>query len=181
MSKKNHVLFKVLKKLFNTYLDWVFSWFLNLDLDSWNLEPWILILDSWILLESWILLDSLDFLLESWIVLDSYLELLNCYWFTWVVLWLIFNSHELFFDWSLSFFSSPLSSSFVIIIVIIKTPLNHLWFTMKLCFYTWVGRQLLMFWINWVNVTERLVYRSIGFAYVYTDPWTGSSAMWPWW
>jgi len=33
--------------------------------------------------------------------------------------------------------SSPLSSSFVIIFVIIKTSLNHSWFTMKLCFYTW--------------------------------------------
>jgi len=85
------------EKLFNTYLDWVFSSFLNLDLDSWDFEPWILIL---------------DFLLESWIFLDSL---------------------ELFFDWSLSFLSSPLSSSFVIIIVIIKTSLNHSWFTMKLC------------------------------------------------
>ena len=75
---KTHVLFKVLKKLFNTYLDWVFSSFLNL-------ESWILILILEILnLESWFL--SLDFLLESWILLDSYLELLNCSWFTWVVL-----------------------------------------------------------------------------------------------
>ena len=56
-------------------------------------------------------------------------------WFTWVVLWFIFDSLELFFDLSLSFLSSPLSSSFVIIIVIIKTPFNHFWFTMKLCFY----------------------------------------------
>ena len=69
---KTHVLFKVLKKLFNTYLDWVFSSFLNL-------EPWILILILEILnLESWFL--SLDSLLESWILLDSYLELLNCSW-----------------------------------------------------------------------------------------------------
>lgn len=43
------------EKLFCTYLDWVFSWFLNLDLDySWFLilETWNLILDSWIVLDS---------------------------------------------------------------------------------------------------------------------------------
>ena len=45
-----------LKNVFSTYLDWVFSWFLNLDLDSWNLIldwttvwflelAWLLILD----------------------------------------------------------------------------------------------------------------------------------------
>ena len=42
------------EKLFSTYLDWVFSWFLNL-------ESWILIL---IILESWNLI--LEYLLNSW-------------------------------------------------------------------------------------------------------------------
>jgi len=49
------------EKLFSTYLNWVFSWFLNL-------ESWILIL---IILESWnLILESL--LLEICLTLDSF-------------------------------------------------------------------------------------------------------------
>ena len=81
------------------------SWVLNLDLDSWDLEPWIF-------------LDSL----------------------------------ELFFDWSLSF----LSSSFVIIIVIIKTSLNHSWFTMKLCFYIRVLPD------PWVTIAKLRLFHGLG-------------------
>ncbi len=71
------VLLNVLENFFSTYLDWVFFWFLNLDLDSWHLEPWILILD-WFLnldldswhLEPWILI--LDFRLSSWVLNSSW-------------------------------------------------------------------------------------------------------------
>ena len=54
------------EKKFSTYLDWVFSWFLNLEswilivivLDSWKLETWNL---------SWIFLLILElFLTQSW-------------------------------------------------------------------------------------------------------------------
>ena len=49
------VLLNVLKNFFNTYLDWFFSWFLNL-------ESWILILETWFLktsfLNLWNFLDS---------------------------------------------------------------------------------------------------------------------------
>ena len=48
------VLLNVLKNFFSTYLDWVFSWFLNLDHDySWIsiLETWFL--NLWNLLNSW--------------------------------------------------------------------------------------------------------------------------------
>ena len=49
---------------------------------------------------------------------------------------MLFDSLEmdvLWFSWA--FCSSLLSSFFVVIIVIIKTPLNHCWFIMKLCFH----------------------------------------------
>ena len=45
----------------------------------------------------------------------------------------------------------------------------------------WVGRQLLIFLINCVNVIDQFTYRNIGFAHEYIDPWTESSAIWPWW
>ena len=55
------VLLNILKNFFSTYLDWVFSWFLNLDLDY----SWILILETWFLnLESWFL--NLWNFLNSW-------------------------------------------------------------------------------------------------------------------
>ena len=73
--EKNLCATQFLKKLFNTYLDWVFSWFLNL-------ESWILIL----ILGTWIL--KLDSLILEIIVF----VIMNC-------------------SWSLSFLSSPLSSS----------------------------------------------------------------------
>jgi len=94
---KNSCAIQSFEKLFNTYLDWVFSLFLN---------PWVLIFKI-LNLESWLL--TLDFLIESWILLDSYLELLTCswftwdvLWFTWVVLWLIFGLfvHHLCHQWS---------------------------------------------------------------------------------
>ena len=99
----------------------VFSSFLNL-------ESWILILILEILnLKSWFLI--VDFLLESWILLyswtlDLFLIHLRCS--------LIHLSCSLIF-WA--FCSSPLWSSFVVIIVIIKTPLNHFGFIMKLYFH----------------------------------------------
>ena len=88
---KNSCAIQSFEKLFNTYLDWVFSSFLNL-------ESWILILILEILnLESWFLI--LGFLLESWVLLDSFLKLLTCSWFTWDVLWftwVVLWSFELF-------------------------------------------------------------------------------------
>ena len=88
--------YSVFEKTFS-YLSWLSlllileSWVLNLDVDSWKLEPWILILDSWFLIL------EINFPLEPWSVLDSILNILN-----------ILNS---FFDWPLSFLSSPLLSS----------------------------------------------------------------------
>ena len=68
---KIHVLLNVLKTLFSTYLDWVFSWFLNLQLDY----SWFLILDSWNLnLETRFLNREIKFPLDSRSVLDSILN-----------------------------------------------------------------------------------------------------------
>jgi len=110
--------YSIFEKNFS-YLSWLSlllildSWILSLE--SWSLESWFL--KSWSL-ESWFVILEINFPLESWSVLDSILNILKS-----------------FFDWPLSFLSSPLSSSFVIIFVIIKTSLNHSWFIMKLCFY----------------------------------------------
>ena len=74
------VLLNVLKNLFSTYLDWVFSWFLNL-------ESWILIL---IILESWFL--KLDWILKldySWILILWNL-ILEAFWL--LILWNLLNS-----------------------------------------------------------------------------------------
>ena len=61
------------------------SWVLNLDLDSWDLEPWILILvsrlSSWVLNSSWFLSWTLElFLIDlwfTWVVLCCYLIIPN--------------------------------------------------------------------------------------------------------
>ena len=103
--EKNSCATQVLKKLFNTYLNWTFSWFLNLDFDSWNLnlETWFLILEIKFPFEPWSVLDSiLNSFFDSW---DHHL----CY-------------HELFLIFAL----------YVITFVIIKTSLNQSWFIMKL-------------------------------------------------
>jgi len=99
--RKIHVLLGFWKKLFNTYLDWVFSWFLNLE--SWIL---ILILGTWILnLETWFLILEFNFSLDPWSVLDS---ILNSFFDSWDH---HLCYHELFLTFKL----------FVIIFVIIKT------------------------------------------------------------
>ena len=74
------VLLNVLKNFFSIYLDWVFSWFLNL-------ESWILIL---IILESWFL--KLDWILKldySWILILWNL-ILEAFWL--LILWNLLNS-----------------------------------------------------------------------------------------
>ena len=103
-----------LRKTFS-YLSWLSlllileSWVLNLDLDSWDLEPWIFILDSklssWVLNSSWFL---------SW-TLELFLIHLSC---SLIDLWafchylchhLLLSSKHLWitFDSPLSFASTP--------------------------------------------------------------------------
>jgi len=81
--------YSIFEKTFS-YLSWLSlllileSWVLNLDLDSWKLEPWILILE-------------IKFPLEPWSVLDSILNILNhlehlkhlelILWLSWIDLW----------------------------------------------------------------------------------------------
>ena len=107
--------YSIFEKNFS-YLSWLSlllileSWVLNLDLDSWDLEPWILILDSklsfWVLNSSWFLSWTLELFLIH--LSGSLIHL----WFTWVVLWLMFElfviTFVIIFCYHQNTFESPL-------------------------------------------------------------------------